>query len=193
MENESFISEHLELYLKYEYLTVDQYSTIISSINGLTKNLSRILIYGDLNYLTSTKIIVYDIPLCIQEVHTGNSIKTKITYSKKFFPELQIDNGDTLNISLPQWSSVIIIAGYILSYGMSGYKDYLEIKLKQQELDEKLKKELINQQTSLEKISSKPSSAIGASISRDVETFRSQLYLPNIKEAHINGQLMHQR
>src|SRR5438874_1556956 len=98
MASESFITENLELYLNYEYLTADQYSKIIHATNGVYKTLANILIFGEFNYFNSPNIITYPIPLCLEEVRTGNSLSTKFSFAKRFFPGIKIENNETINI-----------------------------------------------------------------------------------------------
>src|SRR5690606_39100219 len=117
MANEDFINENLSLYLKYDYLTVEQYSKIITPTNEVYKSLASSLIFGQINYLNSPFIVAYPIPLCLEEVLTGNSINTKFSFAKRFFPSAYVQD-ETINVILPQWTAVLILSGLILSYGM---------------------------------------------------------------------------
>lgn len=192
MANEDFINEKLNLYLKYDYLTAEQYSKIIAATNEVYKSLASSLIFGQINYLNSPFIIAYPIPLCLEEVFTGNSINTKFSFAKRFFPDIYVKD-ETINVILPQWTAVLILSGLILSYGMDRYKDYLDIRIKQLELNEKTRQEIKAQSEQLNKLTSNPNNATVTNIQQNIYLFRSQIYQPNIKKVQINDQTIHEK
>jgi hypothetical protein len=188
MASEGFINENLELYLNYEYLTADQYSKIIQATNGVYKTLANALIFGDMNYFNSPYIITYPIPLCLEEVRTGNSINTKFSFAKRFFPGIKIENNETINIILPKWSAILIVAGVVLTYGMDRYKDYLDIRLKQLEVNEKTRTEAKAHMKRLEDITSNANNPTTYILQQNINLFKSQIHQPNIQEVRVNGQ-----
>ena len=179
------------MYLQYDYLTVEQYSKMITAANQVYKSLAGSLLFGQTNYLSVPFVVTYPIPLCLEEVYTGNSINTKFSFSKRFFPSISVEN-ETINIILPQWAALIILSGLVLSYGMDKYKDYLEIRIKQLELNEKTREELKTQSEQLNKISSTPNNTTYINIQQSVYLFQSQIYQPNIKQVKINDQTIHE-
>ncbi len=193
MANEDFINENLSLYLKFDYLTAEQYSKIILATNEVYKSIASSLIFGQINYLSSPYIVTYPIPLCIEEVYTGNSINTKFSFAKRFFPSVEIENNETINIILPQWTAALILSGLVLSYGIDKYKDYLDIRIKQLELNEKTREEIKAQSEQLNKLTSNSNNAAVTNIQQNIYLFQSQIYQPNIKQVQINDQTIHEK
>jgi hypothetical protein len=193
MAGEDFVNEKLNLYISYDYLTAEQYSKIIHSTNEVYKSLTNCLIFGQINYLNSPNIVSYPIPLCLEEVYTGNSINTKFSFAKRFFPSVTLENNETINIILPQWTAILILSGLILSYGMDKYKDYLDIKIKQMELKEKDREELKAYAEQLDKINSLPNNSAISNIKQNVHLFQSQIYQQNIRQVNINDTTVHSK
>ncbi len=136
--------------------------------------------------------MAYPIPLCLEEVLTGNSINTKFSFAKRFFPSVYVKD-ETINVILPQWTAVLILSGLVLSYGMDKYKDYLDIRIKQLELNEKTREEIKAQSEQLNKINATPNNSTVTNIQQNVYLFQSQIYQPNIKQVQINDQTIHER
>lgn len=135
----NFIEENIQIYIDYDFITIEQYSSIIKAMNEIYKEIVTTCIYqnyDDLDY-PFLHFPPYQIPLCLAEVNTGNSITTKITLENRFFPGFEIENGEILKIALPKWTATLILAGMIATYGMDKYEQYLDIRVKQ--LDVKIK------------------------------------------------------
>lgn len=192
MERENFINEKLEIYLDFDFLTAEQYSTIIYATNKVYLGVANSLIFGDFYYYNSPYVITYPLPLCLEEVMTGNSISTKFSLEKRFLPKIAIED-ETLKIILPQWSAVLILSGIILSYGMDRYEKYLDIRLKQMEINEKMRQEVHEQAKRLENFKNQPNNPTATNIQQNVYLFLSQIYQPNIKTVEINGEKIHSK
>ena len=197
----NFSSENISLYIDYQYLTMQQFASIIEAINGIYKELADTLIYEN-RYDNPVDIFPYDIPftriieipLCIEQISTGNSINTKFSFDNKFFPSFEIENSDTLKIILPKWSATLIIAGAILSFGFDKYEQYLDIRIKELEIIEKenniknpISQELKKQSEKLTEAKNKPSNRTYVSIQKNYYAFQSEIQQSNIKVVEVNG------
>jgi len=199
----NFSNENISLYIDYQYLTMQQLASIIEAINGLYKELADTVIYN--RYYNSFNILPYDIrfarvleiPLCIEQINTGNSINAKFSFDNNFFPSFEIENSDTLKIILPKWSATLIILGAILSYGVDKYEQYLDIRIKELEIAEKenniknpISQELKKQSERLSEAKNQPSNRTYVTIQKNYYAFQSEIQQSNIKTVEINGNVV---
>jgi len=187
MANENEYSESsIKLYLSYDYLTIEQYANILSAVNKVYSGLANSLIFGDFNYYNSPYVISYPIPLCIEEMRTGNSIEAKFSFKKRFFPKIKYKD-DQLNIILPEWSGVVIIAGALLYGGLSTYNLILDTRLKQQQINAETEKVVREQVILLDDLRNKNAPTV-LSVQEGLAQFNSQIYQRNIKEVSVDGE-----
>ncbi|WP_324720968.1 hypothetical protein [Salinimicrobium sp. HB62] len=198
MTNESnFIDENINIYIDFNYLTAKQLSIIINSANEIYNDLIQIGVFDDFvsfspeNHYFSRFL---HIPLCIQQINTGNSVNTKFSLENRLFPGYRIENGDTLKILLPKWSAAVIMTGYILTYGVEKYEQFLEIKIKELELEEKQdernerkKRELQNQSLKLSEYRNQRNNSTYINIQTNYYQFQSQIQQKNINKVEVNG------
>ena len=187
MEAENYINQKIEIYLSYDFLTTDQYSAILTATNNVYKSIAINSFFGNLNYYNLPFAVTYPIPLCIEEVNTGNSISTKFSLENRFFPKVTIENGDTINIALPKWTAIVILSGMVISYGVDKYEKFLDIRIKQLELDEKTKVALIEESKNLQEIKGSTNNSTYSELQQNYYLFQTQIQKPNIKKAEING------
>jgi hypothetical protein len=134
--------ETIEIYIKYESLDVYTISTILSSINRI----HGAIIDSDISKYSYRN--GYSNYLELTEIHTGESIKFKLT--EKWKAGIRVKDGD-IEVKLPKKIGVpsVIVLGILLaaqaSYGL--YNSYLDSKIK--ELDIQLKQNELYQQMDL--------------------------------------------
>jgi hypothetical protein len=148
------------------------------------------LIYGEFNYQRSSQLIIHPIPLCISEIHTGNSVEFNFTFKKSFFPSVKFERNE-LNIALPQWSAALIMVGGILSYGLDRYSTVLEIQNKQLE-NQKLRNELKEQVDKVGALKKSESPQIYI-IQENLSQFNGQIRSGNISRVQVNGETVYAR
>jgi len=186
MEPISF--EKLELYLSYDFMPINQYAGIIYSLNEVFKNVLWLPNFIDNPVLFENfqGYPPYEYPLCINQIHSGDSIKAEFSFSKGFFPNIKIEN-DNLKIILPYWSAALILAGQILSYGIDKYDQYLDIEIKQMELHEKVSAEIKSKSAEIISLKKDGTNPLFISLLESVTNFKSQINQLNIHSARING------
>lgn len=186
MANDNEYAEsHITLFLSYDYLAAEQYATILSSINKVYTATANALIFGDFSYYNSPYVISYPVPLCIQELHTGNSIEAKFSFKKTFFPKIKYKD-EQLNIILPQWAGVVIVVGTLLYGGLHTYNLFLDTRLKQLELEEKTEKVIREQVIMLDDLRKQKAPAV-LGIQEGLAQFDTQIFQKNIKAVSIDG------
>lgn len=195
----NFIEQSIDIYIDYSFLPVDQYASIIKSTNKIYNQVVRFAVFDDIEIWDEFDYPFYymrshSFPLCIEEINTGNSINTKFSIENRFLPGFSIENGDTLKIAIPKWSAAIILAGQILSYGMDKYEQYLDIRVK--ELDEKIKnielrdktkEELLKQSAVLQEAKKSPNNPVYTKIQKNYYSFQTKIQQSNINVVEING------
>lgn len=203
----NFIQENIQIYVDYDFITVEQYSEIIKAINEIYKEVVTLCIYqnyDDVDY-PFLNFPPYQIPLCLEEVKTGNSITTKITLENRFFPGFEIENGEILKITLPKWTASLILAGLVATYGIDKYEQYLDIRIKQldvkikeKELDKKPTEMKLHEETKseIQKQSKKLQSSKEKSkhhhsrIKQNYYLIQTQIEQTNINIVEINGDII---
>jgi hypothetical protein len=188
MASEGFINANLNLYLQFEYLTAEQFSSIVQATNEVYKIVANALKIDYSKFFDEPGLMAYPVPLCLQEVRTGNSIEIKFSFAKRFFPEFEINNKGTLNVILPKWSAILILSGMMLTYGLDIRNKILEGQKMQAELHEKAKIEVQSQTKQLNGILSKPNNPTVYILQQNISLFQAQVVQPNIQEITINGQ-----
>jgi hypothetical protein len=181
---ESTEEQNLLVYIKYEYLTVAQKVEILKSIESLyncivgrTANETRSYVY----VYDDKKFKLFDAPpLCVLEAHTGESITIKFGTDKKWLPKMAAEDGQLI-LEFPKWYGAIAITGLALIFGMSVFKDALDVGLKMKEnqkIDyeiQKLKQELgHDKDRELE-------------IAKQINIFNIEIRKQNINTVQING------
>lgn len=137
IENENPLS----LYMAYDYLPLDQQAKILSAIDGVYKTIlgcersswSEIELFlltrKRHSWYYSYKDGFYGPPLCIVSAHTGNSINFKFDHETKFFPRFDTA-GEDIDIYVPPWTAAVFLTGAVLTGGLHGYSEYLNIQEK---------------------------------------------------------------
>lgn len=193
---DNFISENLSIYIDYDFLTVQQYSAILTAINNVFNDVVRISIYHERDNIDIYDYYYYrrylDLPLCVQTINTGGSINFKVSLERKFFPGLEIENGDTLKILLPKWTAALIVTAAILGYGMDKYQQYLDIRnkeldneLKERELANKINEE-VNHQLKFIDVAKNNNSSLYFDLNQNYNSFQSEIYNRNIYKVEVN-------
>ncbi len=209
----------LNIYIKYKFLTVKQHGSLLLYIDTLCKDIHFTLFdyrLYDYEYLDSSfyleRLRMDDVlyppfifPLCIQDIHTGNSINIDVGFKKGCLPQFKIKDHH-LNILLPIWTAVPIIAGGLLWGGIEFYKNYQEVKLNEIELELKNKEKNRNDnkeqfeknkyqfdsvkqyiQTFNNRFELERKSPTKESINQTLSGFKKEIYRPNISSVQING------
>ncbi|WP_396146394.1 hypothetical protein [Flavobacterium sp.] len=205
----NFIEENINIYIDYDFITIEQYSSIIKAINEIYKEIVTTCIYQDYDDLDYPFLNFppYNIPLCLEEINTGNSITTKITLENRFFPSFTIENGEVLKIVLPKWTATLILAGMVGTYGIDRYEQYLDIRVKQLDvkikekelaekpaegkLHEETKKEIQKQSEKLQTIKKKNNHHYSR-IQQNYYLIQTQIQQTNINIVEINGDIIKQ-
>lgn len=167
----------MKVYISYEFLPLEQYANLLSSINQIYRGLSDLYIYESIEYQNAYNVITYPIPLCIEEMHTGNSIEFSIKFDKRAFPDFSF-NEKHLEVILPRWMALLVTTGAILSYGLSEYKNF------QDATKSTLEKEKL--QLEIEKLKNEKSPSVQAIKSAEAD-FRREIYKPNIVNITVNN------
>lgn len=145
MKNEELAEPAFEIYMQYDFLTTQQYSLMLNSVNQIyTYVIGAVLTDEEFNTRDYNFSLNAFYPLCIDEAITGQSIKTRFSAKRKVFPSYKFEKGD-LVIIIPKWYAAIIITSLILMYGLELYAKFLDIHIKQLDLDEKTKSNLFRQ------------------------------------------------
>lgn len=122
----SFEHDAITLYLKYHYLPVSQFARILNSVEGTYDALARL--YGLPDLFWGRPDGMDPIPLCIDQLQTGESVSVKVAFDQHFFPRIDFDPTGGLNVHLPRWSAVLVLTGLVLQWGQDRYKTHLEIE-----------------------------------------------------------------
>ncbi|GIQ60034.1 hypothetical protein Flavo103_31700 [Flavobacterium collinsii] len=203
----NFIEENINIYIDYDFITIEQYSSIIKAINEIYKEIVTTCIYQDYDDIDYPLLSFppYSIPLCLEEINTGNSITTKITLENRFFPSFTIENGEVLKIALPKWTATLILVGMIGTYGIDKYEQYLDIRIKQldvkikeKELAEKSAEAKLHKDTKIEiqkqsaKLQSikKKNNHHYSRIQQNYYLIQTQIQQTNINVVEINGDII---
>jgi hypothetical protein len=187
----------LILYVAYEYLPAIQHGTLTNALGAMYE---AILWHGPKpdSFLVSQSpwpnwpglYPTLGPPLCITEVHTGDSIRIKFDAKGHWLPRFRFPHGD-LEVLLPRWTAAVVLVGTALT-GVTagatgvlhGYNQYLIAQKSQLEI-EKLQQEI--QQFDLKGAEEDPRFQI------PYQEFRLAVDSPNIREATINGLPIHRR
>lgn len=168
--------ENLSLYLQYDYLPIQQYSTIISTIEGVYSGVA------DIYCLPESKTL----SLCIESVWSGESIFTKISFDREFSQRIEETDKGSTELVFPKWSCILILTAIILQWGQDRYKTQLEIKnLKLN--NERIEKKLA--EMDLKRLQDYSDTRVNQ-IDIYVNTFHREINQSNIKLAKLNGYIL---
>jgi hypothetical protein len=127
----------LTMYLAFEYLPINQQANILNAIDGVYKAIINAQRRSSREYMLWSLIRsrepyyysgedVLAPPLCIISAHTGESINFKFDLEKKIFPRI-VPNGKDIDILVPKWTAAVALTGAVITGGLNGYSEYLDI------------------------------------------------------------------
>jgi hypothetical protein len=126
--------------------------------------------------------------LCVEDIGTGNSITTKISFKKRLFPKVKFTD-EELHVLLPRWSAVLVVAGALVFGGMIAYEKYLDIRLKQMQLDEQTQRAVSEVSERLREMHRTNEPEI-FEIEQSVQKFRSVAFQTNIVQVTLNDEVI---
>ena len=174
------------LYMKYDFLPVQQQSIILNSIAG---SFNAIIKSSTLIDWRSWPYYGYGFPpkpfppLCITTAQTGESIKFGFDSERKFIPRFRFSDND-LEVLVPHWTAGVVLTAIALGWGLNQYKTVLEVKKLNLEI-EKIEQEA-NENYDLKRFDD-PSDQLKLDLDNNLQYFHQEINMPNIREVQING------
>lgn len=164
----------LEIYISYDFLTLQQQVEILSAIDEVHKIVQLTMLNSNYKWTSP--------PLCITTAYTGNSITLGFDTENIFLPELR-SNDKNIELMLPKWTMGVIIVGALLSGGLDYYEQYLNIQKTHLEIE---KIEIEQKEYNLDKLKDKNNS-LHYKCMEKINKFNSVINQTNIKIVKINN------
>jgi hypothetical protein len=184
----------LEVYVGYEFFTVEQHARMLSSINGVYEALlssvpSFFLSPPPSLCVESPRVWRMAYAFCTASAETGESIRLKFQVKKRW-PAMQYKDGD-LDVFLPAWTAIAFAVGAALTVGMTRWDQYMQIQKTAAET-RKLNLEADRIEHELEKMDligglKEPDRFSASELNFHVDCFNNVIAAPNIHQVRVNG------
>ncbi|MCV6623859.1 MAG: hypothetical protein OIF51_19155 [Cellvibrionaceae bacterium] len=180
MENNK--ENSLALYIDYDTLSVQQYCSILTSIENIALEITKILNADEILLRIEDERFVFLAPeFLVEEIHTGGSIFNQFKLGKGLLPKLDRNDEDEPVLVIPEWAAALSMAGTVLMGGLTGYKLLLEVEKLQLE-NEKIQIEI----DALKKGKSEKKKEALNNIKVNLMVFHNEIEKANIKSVKIN-------
>ncbi|MES9897478.1 MAG: hypothetical protein ABW148_00450 [Sedimenticola sp.] len=171
------------LYIDYDALSVRQYCTILTSVENIALEITRILNADEILLRIEDERFLFLSPeFLVEEIHTGGSIFSQFKLGKGVIPRFDRNSEDEPVLVIPEWAAAMSLAGTVLMGGITGYKSLLEVDKLHLE-NEKIQLEI----DALKKGESDKKNEALNNIKVNLMVFHNEIEKTNIKSVKINN------